>query len=179
MGTPVRVPTKKRSLQKENPKLPKAAVYSVLSALLPPRQAADLAGLSPKHKIAHINVAPYQVEVNDIRKKLAELPGMCSYLDQIVRAVEIRDDEEVDTTNRLAAIKEINKMQGYLAPVKMEMEQRVKISGAVMELKAIIGSGITPQAILEEKKRREIAFQEVKPQQIGCSNEQGTAETDD
>lgn len=141
------------------------AIYSVLKTILPEGVARVLAGYSPNTRLGKGNAGTdrYSMTVSQIRERLSDIPGLVSYIDQVAKLVECRDGalREGDRDGFLGATREINKMQGYLAPLKMEVENRVKISGAVLELKAIMGqTGLTPDLVRREQERRKVVAAE-------------------
>ena len=151
-----------------------AAVYAVLSIFMPKEDAAKLAGYSESSAAAqHINVKPYAVEVADIRKRLADIPNFVSFLDLAVDLKQIKDNAitEKDYQSALGAIKQLSKNMGYEAPLKMEMEARIKIGGAAQIIHDVLMRGITPEKIAAEKERRkrikEAEFKEIAPLATG------------
>ena len=154
---PRKVSRRKELAQEE---LPQSAVFAVLNTILPVSQARALAGYADKSSRGRIDVSRYSMTVGEIRDKLADIPGLVSYMDQIAELIQMKASAKTvgDNATVLASIKEINKMQGYIAPLKMEIENKIKISGAVLELKAIIGkTGIGPADIRAELERRKEA----------------------
>lgn len=157
--------------KKPKDKLPKSAAYAVLVASgLPKMIAKKAAGYSEKSNDMP-KIEPYAIEVKEIRQRLSDLPGFVSYVDLISWFNAVKDNSEVDITNRKDAAKAIVKMQGYDAPLKMEVESKVKVTGAVMQLKQLLtNTGLNAQVIIQEQERRkkvrEIEFREVIPAQI-------------
>jgi hypothetical protein len=157
-------------------RIPKAAIYAVLSAVIDKDQARCLAGMETGERAARASLAcreGYAMDVVEIRQRLSQMPGFASYLDTLVDLVDIRETakEKGDQGIRLAANKQISKNQGYEAPLKMELEQRIKIAGAAQVIHQVVQNGFTPRAIREEKERRkklksaEFVEIEQKPQQ--------------
>jgi hypothetical protein len=137
--------------------VPRRAIYAILSTVLDKGTAKVISGYGEGTNPGMIDIAPYAGTVSEIREKLSNIPGLVSYLDQVSKLVQIRDEAmaDGDRESALAAMREANKMQGYLAPLKLEVESRVKVTGAVMELKVLLGAtGLTPTAVGKELERR-------------------------
>ena len=135
-------------------KLDPAAKYAVLATVLPDALARQLTGYSPDNHNEIVAARPYGVDVQELRKRLSDMPNFVSYADMLLFFDRVMHDENVDMTNRKDAAKAIVKMQGYDAPAKMEIENRHNLVASVGFLKQLIGSGLNPQLIAQEKQRR-------------------------
>jgi hypothetical protein len=135
-------------------KLSAAAKYAVLSAALPEPFARAAAGYAPDGSHSIAAAKPYGVDIQEIRKRLSDIPNFVSYIDLVLWFNDMKDNPEVDATNRVAAAKSIVKMQGYEAPAKMEIENRHNLVASVGLLKQLLGNGLNMKMIAEEKKRR-------------------------
>jgi hypothetical protein len=165
------------SRTKNTGKLTAQAIYAVASQFMTKENAARIAGYTQKSATAqHINVKPYAYEIAEIRQRLSMIPGFVSYFDQIADLHEIRVEARLDgdRASRIAADKEINKMQGYPAPLKMEIEGRQRVTVAVMEFKQLVGeSGIDPLTVRRELDyRKRIKEGNNTPQQKEVGDEQ-------
>jgi len=149
-------------------KIPNDAVYAVLRVVLPDRDAKVLAGYSKNSHCGKLNIKRYALTVDEVRQRLSDMPGLVSYLDQIAKLARVQEEslDDGDRDSFLAAARTINKMQGYDAPQKIEVDQRSRITIADMEIKAIMTEyGVQPEEIRKELERRkqikEVEFKEI------------------
>jgi hypothetical protein len=158
-----RAPSKKSALSK-------AVIYAVMKTVMPKYLAKTAAGYSAKTRgNPDKQCVSYEMDVTAIRARLAEIPGFASAWDVIKDLVEIKTGsmEEKDYEVALAAIKQLSKIMGYEAPLKMEVQGSMKIEGAARLIHEVVAQGITPGAVRAEIERRkaakEIEFREVLP----------------
>jgi len=123
-GTPVLFPLTKSPLQEE--KISRRVVYTVLCGVMPPVKAQKLAGYSG----THIPEVSDPRTVAEIRERLQRVAGV-TLADQVGFYAGIREDSEVDATNRISAAKQLDKVLGYEAPAKVEVSERREISLAL------------------------------------------------
>ena len=157
-------------MSKKKPALTQQQIYAVMTAVMPKYLAKAAAGYSGKSKVNPDKACqPYDMDVAEIRKRLSEIPGFASAWDVIKDLVEIKTESmvEKDYEVALAAIKQLSKVMGYEAPLKMEVENNVKIQGAARIIHEVVAQGVTPGAVRAEIERRkqakEIEFKEVIP----------------
>jgi hypothetical protein len=124
MGTPELFPLSKSPLQTE--KISSRIVYAVLCGVMPPHKAKLLAGYTSDHNPEIIDPRTPA----EIRDRLQKVAGV-TLADQIGFYAGIREDANTDTTNRISAAKQIDKVLGYEAPSKVEVSERREISLAL------------------------------------------------
>ena len=148
--------------------IPKAAVFAVLSTILPQKEAELLSGVGHSYNNKPNAFKRYGLTVKEIREKLADQPGLVSYLDVIADLVKVKNESmgDGDRESAVAAIREINKLQGYNAPQKIEVDNKIQISAAVVELKAILGTGLSADDVKKELQKRKAAVKEVEFKEV-------------
>lgn len=131
--------------KKNTTKIPKAEVFSILSAVMPQRQAKVLAGYSEGTEPSKLLV--HRETVAEIRERLQAAAGV-SLADQVAWYASIRDSDRDCTSDRLNAAKQIDTVLGYNAPQKVELNHNHQIAGALLAIHEIAGkTGLTPAGL--------------------------------
>jgi hypothetical protein len=92
------------------------------------KAAAELAGYSNKSGNLPEVVDPRTV--GEIRERLQGVAGV-TLADQVAWYAGVRENEEENTSDRISAAKQIDKVMGYEAPSRVEVSERREVAMAV------------------------------------------------
>jgi hypothetical protein len=95
---------------------------------MPEDRAKQLAGYAPSTKPSAIK--PYKIAVQEIRERLQQVAGV-TLADQIAWYAQASSDPSNATSDSISARKQIDKLLGYEAPQKVEVNERREIVSAV------------------------------------------------
>jgi hypothetical protein len=134
-------------------------IFTVLSGVMPRRMARDLSGY-----VGKTNKYPDFVDtrtVAEIRERLQGIPGV-RFVDNAGFYAEVREDEEVATSDRLAAAKQIDKVMGYESPARVEINSRREVALAVGVFHRFLGeSKLSREELVRIAEAGEGEFEEV------------------
>lgn len=130
----------KRSLQGQE--LSRQIVFNVLSAVMPQERAKVLAGYSPGTNPTKLK--GFNVTVDAVRDRLRETAGV-TIADQVAWYLKASGEAEGATSEQINARKQIDKLMGYEAPQKVEINERKEILFAANTFKNFISeTGMSP-----------------------------------
>ena len=125
--------------------LPKNIVFNVLSAVMPNEQAKLLAGYSSGTNPCKLR--GYSTTVEAIRDKLREVAGV-TLADQVAWYLRASGTPENATGEQINARKQIDKLMGYEAPQKVEINERKEILIAAHTFKNFMSeTGLNPMQL--------------------------------
>jgi hypothetical protein len=121
-------------------------VYTVLCGVMTPSKAKQLAGYEDSTKPPEL-VDPRTPA--EIRERLQSIAGV-TLADQIGFYADAREDDNVPMTERISAAKQIDKVLGYEAPTRVEIQERKQIFLALQTFQAVLAKNhISPRQLVE------------------------------